>query len=518
MEPDNKNNTGRWKMNKQKNARKMIGRSFVASAFLTLLGCNDNTNKAQEEQVDAREQLTIEVRELVTINELAGLTRFSSALPSHDAPIALLGKQLFFAKSLSGDMDTACASCHHPFLGGGDDLSLSIGVGAVQPDLLGPGREHDPSAYHADGGPTVPRNAPTTFNIAFYNRTLFHDGRVQSLAAEESLNGFEQPIRTPDTAFGNLDASAGSNLTAAQARFPVTSSEEMRGFNFANGESNQTLREMLAARLRGETGELAENHWLEAFSAGFGVSPDEVNPAELITFDNIALALGEYQRSQVLIDSPWNRFVAGDDLALEEDQLKGAKLFYISQAEGGFGCVSCHTGDFMTDEAFHVIAMPQVGRGKGNGDTGTEDFGRYRETQNEADRFAFRTPHLTNVEMTGPYGHDGAFLSLEEVVRHHLNPEASIANYDPSAIQSGIQTSYWLENSNRALDKLNSLIAEGNSKLAPVQYTDEQVGYVVAFLKALTDPCTKDRECLNKWVPSAEQDADNTLLMAQFQD
>ena len=122
-------------------------------------------------------------------------------------------------------------------LGGGDDLPLPIGVQAEAPDLLGPGRFH--SLAHVindgggeyDGGPTVPRNAPTTFNIALWDQVLFHDGRVESLGKTAGVNGDDgSGIRTPDSAFGVADTNSGANLTAAQARFPVTSPEEMKGF------------------------------------------------------------------------------------------------------------------------------------------------------------------------------------------------------------------------------------------------------------------------------------------------
>ncbi|HBC20167.1 MAG TPA: cytochrome-c peroxidase, partial [Alcanivorax sp.] len=118
------------------------------------------------------------------------------------------GMQLFFSKGLGGDLDSACVSCHHPMLGGGDDLSLSIGVEAVQPDLLGPGRLHLSTGTHFDGGPTVPRNAPSTFNIVFYDEVLFHDGRVESLDKTAGLNGAGGGIRTPDSAFGVADPDA----------------------------------------------------------------------------------------------------------------------------------------------------------------------------------------------------------------------------------------------------------------------------------------------------------------------
>ncbi len=69
---------------------------------------------------------------------------------------------------------------------------LSIGVGAETPDLL---RSWTfPFSSHAvggefDGGPTVPRNAPTTFNLAMWDQVLFHDGRVESLGKTAGANG-----------------------------------------------------------------------------------------------------------------------------------------------------------------------------------------------------------------------------------------------------------------------------------------------------------------------------------------
>lgn len=488
-------------------------RIFSSIIMLSLLGCSDSNNS---QTIDQNASLISEVRTLIEPYQLQGLSQHVANLPNIEQPISQLGMQLFYAKSLSGNIDTACVSCHHPFLGGGDDLALPIGVDAVDQNLLGPGRQHMPGAAHADGGPTVPRNAPSTFNIAFYNKVMFHDGRVESLDTQWALNGSNQSIRTPDSQFNTKDNVAGANLAAAQARFPVTSTEEMRGFNYAAGQSNQVLREQLTSRLKGETNELAHNEWFNAFLQGFEVDSSDVDINQLITFDNIAFALGEFQRSQILINSPWHNFVEGDDSALTAQQLQGAKLFYTSYENGGFNCASCHSGDFMTDESFHVIAMPQIGRGKGNGLNGDEDFGRFRETNEEKDRFAFRTPHLTNIEVTFPYGHSGAFLTLEEVVKHHLNPALSIANYDPTELQPGLQTNNWLANTENALHQLTQLQSTGESKLKTVDYSEQQISAVVAFLKAQTDPCVKDQACMSKWVPKREQDVDNTQLVAEF--
>ena len=148
------------------------------------------------------------IRRLIQSNGLTGDPAEGLDLPSIDDALAVLGRKLFFSKSLGGDRDSACVSCHHPVLGGGDGLALSIGVGADDPDLLGPGRGHP------DGEFTVPRNASTTFNLGLWQEGLFWDSRV------ENLDGGD--IRTPDSEYGTADPEAGDSISAAQSRFPVT--------------------------------------------------------------------------------------------------------------------------------------------------------------------------------------------------------------------------------------------------------------------------------------------------------
>ncbi|MDB4224735.1 hypothetical protein N9850_13265, partial [Granulosicoccus sp.] len=129
----------------------------------------------------------------------------------------------FFTTGLGGDLEVACVTCHHPNLGGGDDLSLSVGVGAVDHTRLGPGRVHAES-----GHPNVPRNAPSVFNMGLWDRSIFWDGRIENLDANPQDNGLGANIRTPDTAFGIADMGTAGNLSSAQAHFPVTSAAEMR--------------------------------------------------------------------------------------------------------------------------------------------------------------------------------------------------------------------------------------------------------------------------------------------------
>ena len=459
----------------------------IVSACLLMTACNGS---------DSDDAASVDSDALLLLVKNAGLTGDPSTgriLPSINDPKAQLGKKLFFTKGLGGDSDSACVTCHHPSLGGGDDLSLSIGVGAEIPDLLGPGRFHDSTAANYDGGPTVPRNAPTTFNIVMWDQVLFHDGRVESLGKTAGANGDDGlGIRTPDSAFDVADPNAGTTLAAAQSRFPVTSPEEMRGFIFETGNSNDVVRASLDAKLTDF------GSWDAEFTAAFGDAT--------INYGRVAEAIGEYERSQVFVNSPWKAFVEGDKSALSESAKRGAMKFFSRIEDGGANCISCHAGDFFTDEQYHVLATPQIGRGKGddNGTLNNDDFGRFRESHVAADMYRFRTPTLLNVEVTGPWGHAGAYTTLEGMVRHMLNPTEAIANYDFSQLEHTLQAADMLTNTRFSLDQLEAnRVNNVDGVHRDVTYTDDDATDLVAFLRTLTDPCVQDRNCLAPWIPDA---------------
>ncbi len=471
---------------------------FCFLALLFISAC-DNNNTSPEKK------LNNDVRKIIANEGLTGDPSTGREIPDVNHPVVQLGMKLFFTKSLGGDMDAACVTCHHPVLGGGDDLSLPVGVDAEFPDLLGKGRFHSSVGENFDGGPTVPRNAPTTFNVALWDKVLFHDGRVESLGGTPGKNGDDgMGIRTPEASLGTADSNSGANLAAAQARFPVTSAEEMKNFGLFSGTTNAEVRAYLQQRVGGygtPPGVLATNSWLEEFRTAFEMP--SATAEEVVTFDNMTKAIAEYERSQVFIDNPWKAFVDGNDDAITDSAKRGALLFFNSVANGGANCVACHSGDFFTDEEFHNIGMPQIGRGKGNGDKGNHDFGRFRETANAADMYAFRTPSLLNVTATGPWGHAGAYTSLEAVVRHHFNPQTALDNYDWYQIAPNIQAQDMVTNTQLAIDKLSDEIQAGTSKLTLLSLSDADVDDLLAFLEALTDPCVEDRVCLGKWIPDA---------------
>ena len=163
----------------------------------------------------------------------------------------------------------------------------------------------------------------------------------------------------------------------------------------------------------------------------------------------------------------------------------GQDLFY-----GGAGCASCHAGWLQTDHDFHAIAVPQFGPGKvARFENHARDEGRIRVTGDPRDAFAFRTPSLRNVTLTAPYGHDGAFATLESMIRHHLDPVASLRSYDlGQAILPDLPGSR--DDAVLASPGQIDAIAAANA-LAPMDLTDDEVAKLVTFLKALEDPAER---------------------------
>jgi cytochrome c peroxidase len=132
------------------------------------------------------------------------------------------------------------------------------------------------------------------------------------------------------------------------------------------------------------------------------------------------------------------------------------------------------------------VAPPQVGPGRG--DEAPDDWGREGVSGNFADKYGFRTPPLRNVELTGPWFHDGAYVDLESVIRHMLDPVTALAEYDPSVLRDDVAELYVVDEarSEQAIELLDPRLA------IPTLLSDEEIDYLEQFLLALTDPAARD--------------------------
>jgi len=391
-----------------------------------------------------------------------------------------LGKLLFFDKLLSGNLNISCASCHHGLTDTGDGLSLPVGEGG-----RGLGVTRDTGSGTDAIHERVPRNAQPIFNLGRKDfDQSFHDGRIQICPSEPS--GFCSPAG--DDLPQGLD-----NILAAQALFPVTSPAEMAGQDEENAQANAAAAndlplvwEIIAQKLRDE------ENYLPLFQAAYPDGPSAVNTADDITYVHAANAISAFEAQAWRFDnSPFDRYLRGDTNSISPAAKRGMRVFY-----GKGGCADCHSGKFQTDQGFHAIAMPQIGPGKGDNldgySDGHDDFGRERVTGKIADRFKFRTPTLRNVALTAPYGHAGAFNTLEAVVRHNLDSLGSLYSYDqgqavmPSRPDLDAQDFVVMDDPARV-----AAIAAAND-LAEVRLSEKQFDDLIEFLHALTDPAAID--------------------------
>ena len=374
-----------------------------------------------------------------------------------------LGRLLFYDPVLSGSGTVSCATCHHPKFATGDGVSLGIGDGGIG---LGPDRVAD-----ADNLPEqrVPRNAPPLFNLgATEFTTFFHDGRLEEDASRVS------GIRTP---LGREMESGFASALSAQAMFPVLSPDEMAG-HYTENDVARAVRQGLLTGQGGAWDILAGR--IEDIP-GYRTRFDTVIGSEPIHFtdisDAIAAFLGFEWRG---VASPFDLYLR-NGTEMEPAAMRGMDLFY-----GKADCAACHSGRFQTDQEFYAIAMPQIGPGKAaRFESHARDTGRMRVTGKASDAYAFRTPPLRNVAQTAPYGHAGAYATLEGVVRHHLDPVAALKSYDISqAVMPGFDA-----DDLRVLDDPQEMAAIAAANvLEPQVLSDEEVSDLIAFLNALTDP------------------------------
>ena len=375
-----------------------------------------------------------------------------------DNQLADLGRNLFFDTVGGLNNDNNCAGCHAPSAGFGDTQSIAIGID--NNGIVGPNRT----------GPRNQRRTPSIVNTALYP-ALMWNSRFASVARDpfDNSQGFVFP--PPE----GMSLSYLPHLLTAQAFIPPTERVEVAGFEFP-GDSNAIRAEVLR-----RINDVPE------YRKRFGKIFPSVREGDPITFDMFGAAIAEFEFSQVFADAPIDRFARGQRNAMSEDQKKGALLFF-----GTANCVACHKVSGESNEMFsdfeqHVIGVPQVVPSLGNvlfdGPGQNEDFGLEQVTGNSNDRYKFRTSPLRNVGLQPAFFHNGAFTTLEDAVRHHLNVYASALNYSPAAAGLDLDLRGPTGPITPVLLQLDPLLSQ------PINMTDEEFRQLVEFLRyGLLDP------------------------------
>ncbi|MDR1877174.1 MAG: cytochrome-c peroxidase [Flavobacteriaceae bacterium] len=140
----------------------------------------------------------------------------------------------------------------------------------------------------------------------------------------------------------------------------------------------------------------------EMFKKAF---PEEAEP---VTFDNIAIAIGAFER-QLAPVSRFDTYLDGDDNALTEQEKAGLKDFMDAK------CTICHNGVAIGGGLFQKFGV--YGAYYEETNSKKVDNGVFDLTKDEKDKFLFKVPSLRNVEKTHPYFHDGSVAGLKDAIR-----------------------------------------------------------------------------------------------------
>ena len=323
----------------------------------------------------------------------------------------------------------------------------------------------------------IPRNATGLWNIGHKSiRNLFHDGRLE--VSDLYQNGFNSPAEEwlPD----GLDT-----IVAAQAIFPMVAQFEMAG-NPKENEIAGAIHDridaawpILAKRVRviPEYGDM----FVDAF--------DNIYSADQVTIVEIAQALGDFINLEwQSYDTPYDDFVAGKS-ALAEDAERGRRLFF-----GRANCASCHSGPLFTDQGFHALGLPAFGPGRTRRfDPMPRDVGRMGKSDDLADAYRFRTPSLRNVALTAPYGHNGAYPTLEGIIRHHADPIDMRKKWTRDMAQ--LPNVPWLQEIDFVIQSDTREMARQDAAIdiKPMSLSDRDIADLIAFLSSLTDYRAKER-------------------------
>src|SRR4051794_28052796 len=454
---------------------------------------------------------------------------------------ARLGKALFWDMQAGSDGRTACASCHYD--GGADSRSRNqvnphgtsafaaneqltaadfpvesdrvVGSQGVLPSTFDGVADGDAfelqrfsstdSLFNVDGTNVrrvTGRNAPSAVNAVFNFRN-FWDGRAQN-----AFNGVN-PAGLGDAGarVGQVNASGGidkvgvsiaDSSLASQATGPPGSPVEMSadGRTLSDiGRKLLTVKPLGTQQVSGSDsllGSLAspsgrgldagyadlirEAFKPEWWNAGGAVDAPNGRSYSLMQFNFLlfwGLAIQAYESRLVSDGTPFDRFLSGDQGALDPLAQEGMGVF-----SGKGDCMECHVGAALTD----ATGTGPSDEGPAGGETGFHNIG-VRPTASDPGlaNGTFKTPGLRNVELTGPYFHNGGKATLRQVVDFY-----SIGGDFPA--------------------ELNNL-----------SLSDREKDALVAFLKSLTDPRVRDQSAPfdhpQLLVPAGAQTGANGLVL-----
>jgi len=299
----------------------------------------------------------------------------------------------------------------------------------------------------------IPDNNPMTEEGVELGRALFYDGRLSGRTDPDSLiscstchiqgNSFECGINNPDFIDGFPHGITGK--PTPHVMLPMINlvwnsngylwngkvSPQNTSLLYGNIEDLVWMGIVAEHEMNGDTSQVKQvfqniPSYVEMFKKAFGTTQ--------ISMDLISRAIAQFVRTLISSNSKFDKYMRGEQ-QLSAEELRGFVLF--TTEEGG-DCFHCHGGDgnplFTTNKFYN----------NGKDSVFTDPLDRFGITGNMMDIGAYKATTLRNIELTGPYMHDGRFKTLDEVIEFYSKHLINTPYIDPlmhHVVNGGVQLS-----------------------------------------------------------------------------
>jgi cytochrome c peroxidase len=281
-------------------------------------------------------------------------------------------------------------------------------AGAPDQPKVKDGQARPASSIRLAGSPIapLPESLPTDPGLVALGRALFNDPIL-------SANGEVSCATCHDVAAGGTDGRArsiGVSGTPGRLNAPTVLNAAFNFAQFWDGRA-RSLEEQIGFPVH-HPDELASS-WPAVIAALGGEAPYrrlfDALFADGITAANIQKAIAEYERTLITPGAPFDRYLQGEDGAIDAKAKRGYRLFRT------LGCSACHQGRNVGGNLLQKLGIVHPyysSTTAGN----PADLGRFNVTGDPADRHVFKVPSLRNVALTAPYFHDGSIENLDEAI------------------------------------------------------------------------------------------------------
>ena len=257
--------------------------------------------------------------------------------------------------------------------------------------------------------PTIPEDNPMTLEGIELGRHLFYDERMSG-KADQGMGMSCSSCHIQQFAFDNPQG-RGTGTTGLQTKNTVLPHINLAWNPGAYGwnGSVSSIEEDVLLVIPDPT-EFAST-WPDVIAAisAIPIYPPMFRAAfgtEEITKERIAKAIAQFMRTQISKDSKFDRVLRGED-NFSDSERRGYVLFTTEEGADCFHCHGAPGNPLMTTHLFYNNAKDSVFDKTGD---------RYSVTGNSRDIGAYKATTLRNIELTGPYMHDGRFQTLDDVI------------------------------------------------------------------------------------------------------